>query len=296
MVSDRKEVSHNRQKKIAVINDFSGFGRCSIAVCLPIISAMKIQCCPLPTAIFSNHTGFESFFLKDCTEYMEPYAEEWKKLDLRFDGIMTGFLGSCRQIEIVSRFFGHFHTDSCTALIDPVMGDYGELYPTYSEALAESMHELVRFADILTPNLTEACILTGRTYREDFTEAELESIAGELSDMGPEKVVISGLSDGCDLLNYVYQSGCRPEMIREHKVGGFRSGTGDVFSSIIAADAVNGWDFAESVRHASSFIAKTLRCTIRRGIPETDGICFEEFLCELGDTRCGKGGQENEKR
>lgn len=286
-MSDRKEkrTDHNRQKKIAVINDFSGFGRCSIAVCLPVISAMKIQCCPLPTAVFSNHTGFESFFLKDFTDYMEPYAEEWKKLDLRFEGIMTGFLGSQRQIEIVSRFFESFHRGDCIALVDPVMGDYGKLYPTYSEALARDMHELVRFADILTPNLTEACILTGRSYREDFSEAELYEIAGDLSEMGPGKIVISGLSEGCDLLNYVFERGSSPVMVREHKVGGFRSGTGDVFSSVIAGDAVNGREFADSVRHASAFIAKTLRRTIELGIPETDGICFEEFLWELGGTK-----------
>ena len=286
-MSDRKEkrTDHNRQKKIAVINDFSGFGRCSIAVCLPVISAMKIQCCPLPTAVFSNHTGFESFFLKDFTDYMEPYAEEWKKLDLQFEGIMTGFLGSQRQIEIVSRFFESFHRGDCIALVDPVMGDYGQLYPTYSEALARDMHELVRFADILTPNLTEACILTGRSYREDFSEAELYEIAGDLSEMGPGKIVISGLSEGCDLLNYVFERGSSPVMVREHKVGGFRSGTGDVFSSVIAGDAVNGREFADSVRHASAFIAKTLRRTIELGIPETDGICFEEFLWELGGTK-----------
>ncbi len=286
-MSDRKEkrTDHNRQKKIAVINDFSGFGRCSIAVCLPVISAMKIQCCPLPTAVFSNHTGFESFFLKDFTDYMEPYAEEWKKLDLQFEGIMTGFLGSQRQIEIVSRFFESFHRGDCIALVDPIMGDYGKLYPTYSEALARDMHELVRFADILTPNLTEACILTGRSYREDFSEAELYEIAGDLSEMGPGKIVISGLSEGCDLLNYVFERGSSPVMVREHKVGGFRSGTGDVFSSVIAGDAVNGREFADSVRHASAFIAKTLRRTIELGIPETDGICFEEFLWELGGTK-----------
>lgn len=273
---------HNKQKKIAVINDFSGFGRCSIAVCLPVISAMKIQCCPLPTAVFSNHTGFESFFLRDCTEYMESYAEEWKKLNLKFDGIMTGFLGSHEQIDIVRNFLQHFHREGCTALIDPVMGDYGKLYPTYSEELAKGMHQLVKHADILTPNLTEACILTGTDYREDMPEEKLEDIAGRLADMGPDRIVISGLSDGCDLLNYVYERGKEPLIIRETRVGGFRSGTGDVFSSIIAADAVRGHDFASSVRRASSFIAKALRKTVELDIPDTDGICFEEYLWELG--------------
>ena len=276
-------MSHNKQKKIAVINDFSGFGRCSISVCLPVISAMKIQCCALPTAIFSNHTGFESFFFKDCTDDMEAYAGEWKKLDLKFDGMMTGFLGSHRQIEIVERFFRDFHTTECLTLVDPVMGDYGKLYPTYSEALAKDMHELVKYADILTPNLTEACILTGREYREDLSEKELLDLAERLSGMGPEKVVISGLSDGSDLLNYVYQRERMPMIVREHRVGDFRSGTGDVFASIIAADAVSGRDFVWSVKRASSFIGRTLKRTVEMGIPKTDGICFEEFLCELGE-------------
>ena len=170
-------------------------------------------------------------------------------------------------------------------IIDPVMGDYGNPYPTYTADLCNKMKQLVEDADILTPNLTEACILTGRSYREDFSEAELYEIAGDLSEMGPGKIVISGLSEGCDLLNYVFERGSSPVMVREHKVGGFRSGTGDVFSSVIAGDAVNGREFADSVRHASAFIAKTLRRTIELGIPETDGICFEEFLWELGGTK-----------
>ena len=123
-------VSHNNQKKVAVVNDFSGFGRCSIAVSLPILSVMKIQCCPVPTSIFSNHTGFDSYFFDDYTEKMESYIEEWKKLGLRFEGICTGFLGSERQIELVRRFLEDFTTENTCVLIDPVMGDYGKPYPT----------------------------------------------------------------------------------------------------------------------------------------------------------------------
>ena len=130
---------HNHQKKIAVINDFCGFGRCSIAASLPIISALKIQCCPLPTSIFSNHTGFESFYFNDYTENMQKYIDEWKKLDLHFNGILSGFLGSAEQIEIVTAFLKHFKDESTITVIDPVMGDYGKLYPTYSPVLAEKM-------------------------------------------------------------------------------------------------------------------------------------------------------------
>ncbi len=274
-------MSHNHQKKIAVINDFSGFGRCSIAVSLPVISALKIQCCPLPTAIFSNHTGFESFYSVDFTEHMNAYINEWEKLDLKFNGILTGFLGSAEQLEIVRSFLERFKTESTVTVIDPVMGDYGKLYPTYSSNLAKKMSSLVPYADILTPNLTEACILTQTDYHADIDEDGLIEKCEKLSDMGPKKIVISGLENGENLDNFVYEAGKSAVTVRQHKVGACRSGTGDVFSSIIAADAVNGSNFSASVCHASSFIAKALRRTLELGLPKTDGICFEEFLSEI---------------
>lgn len=274
-------MSHNRQKKIAVINDFCGFGRCSIAAALPIISAMKIQCCPLPTAIFSNHTGYDSFTYTDYTAHMDAYIDEWVKLGLRFHGILTGFLGSPEQIQIVQRFLALFKTEDTITVIDPVMGDYGTLYPTYSPRLAQQMRALVPYADILTPNLTEACILTETDYRADMDAQALTALCEKLSDMGPKKIVISGLEQGDDLENFIYEAGKQPQTVRAHKVGPCRSGTGDVFSSIIAADAVNAVDFADSVRHASSFIAKVLQRTVALDLPKTDGICFEEFLQEI---------------
>lgn len=272
---------HNHQKKIAVINDFCGFGRCSISVSLPIISAMKIQCCPLPTSIFSNHTGFESFYYTDFTDHMDRYMNEWAKLDLRFNAILTGFLGAPEQIDIVKRFIERFKSENTITVIDPVMGDYGKLYPTYSPNLAERMSSLVRYADILTPNLTEACILTGTEYCADMDELELIKICEKLNSIGPKKIVISGLERGDDLVNFIFEEGHPSLMITEHKVGPCRSGTGDVFASVIAADAVNGVDFRDSVRRASSFIAKVLRRALELDLPKTDGICFEEFLTEL---------------
>lgn len=274
-------MSHNCQKKIAVINDFCGFGRCSIAVSLPIISAMKIQCCPVPTSIFSNHTGYDSFFYTDYTRHMNAYIDEWLKLGLKFNGILTGFLGSPEQIGIVKRFFEIFKKDDTVTIVDPVMGDDGKLYQTYSAVLAEQMASLVPYADILTPNLTEACILTKTEYKTDISEAELYDICEKLSANGPKKIVISGLERGHDLENFVYEYGKEPQIIREHKAGPCRAGTGDVFSSIIAADVVNGIEFDDAVRHATSFIAKTLRRTSELDLPETDGICFEEYLTEI---------------
>ncbi len=275
-------MSHNRQKKIAVINDFCGFGRCSIAVSLPIISALKIQCCPLPTSIFSNHTGYDSFYYTDYTSHMEAYFGEWKKLDLQFEGILTGYLGSPEQIGIVKKFLQEFKTDRTLTVIDPVMGDNGKLYQAYSEGLADQMVALVPYADILTPNLTEACILTETEYRSDMGEAELGVMCEKLCNMGCGAVVISGIRRGEYLENYVFEKGKDPKVILVKKVGACRAGTGDVFSSVIAADAVNGADIADAVRHASDFIAKVLHRTEEMGLPTADGICFEEFLSEIG--------------
>ena len=272
---------HNRQKKIAVINDFCGFGRCSIAASLPIISAMKVQCCPMPTSIFSNHTGYESFFYTDYTQHMNAYMDQWQKLGLTFNGILTGFLGSPQQAALVKRFFSLFKSEHTLVIMDPVMGDNGKLYPTYSAVLAEQMAGLLPYADILTPNLTEACILTGTAYKKDMDTAELLAVCEKLSAMGPKKIVISGLEHQDSLDNFVYESGKEPLIITEPKAGPCRAGTGDVFSSIIAADTVNGVAFSDAVGHAASFIARVLRRTTELDLPITDGICFEEYLTEI---------------
>ena len=275
-------IDHNRQKKIAVINDISGFGRCSIAVSMPIISAMKVQCCPVPTSIFSNHTGFPEFFFDDYTEKMQAYIDNWKKLHLEFHGIQTGFLGSEQQIEIVKQFIEDFWTPHTMVIIDPVMGDHGKTYPTYTPELCQAMKQLVAYADILTPNLTEACILTDTPFHEGhWTMKELEQLAQQLAAQGPEKIVITGVPQKKYVSNLVFEQGGVPKLLRTLRIGSERSGTGDVFSSIIAADAVNHVPFEQSVRKASRFIKKCILRSIELGLPKTDGVCFEEFLTTL---------------
>lgn len=274
-------MSHNNQKKIAVINDFSGFGRCSIAVALPIISTLKIQCCPLPTSIFSNHTGFDSFFFDDYTDKMPLYINEWKKLGLQFDGITSGFLGSKKQIEIVTQFFKDFKTKENIIIVDPVMGDYGKIYATYTKEMCEEMKKLVQYADIITPNITELCILTDTPYQEKWKISELEKMTEELAEKGPEKIVVTGIVQKEFIANFCYEKGKSPKILRCHRVGTQRSGTGDVFSSIIAADAVNQVPFDKSVKKASNFIKKCILKSIEMGIPVTDGVCFEELLQTL---------------
>lgn len=271
-----------RQKRIAVINDVTGFGRCSVAVALPIISAMKIQCCPLPTAILSAHTAFPNFFLKDFTPYMEQYMEHWKSQHLEFEGITTGFLSSKEQISQVIHFFELFKSEKNLVLVDPVMGDYGKLYTSYTEEMCNEMKKIVPYADILTPNLTEACRLLDIPYHEaDLSDSGLLDICERLSHMGPDKIVITGLQCENKITNFLYEKGKEPEKIVVDKIGKDRSGTGDVFTSVVFADIINGNDFHSAVQKAVDFINKSIQFTEELDTPEYYGLCFEEFLTEL---------------
>ncbi len=275
-------MSHNKQKKIAVINDISGFGRCSASVSLPVISHMRVQACLLPTSIFSNHTGFASYYYEDFTDKMLQYMGEWKKLDLRFEGIASGFLGSAEQIEIVQEFIHQFRDERTQVIIDPVMGENGKSYPTYTEEMCDKMKHLVEYADILTPNVTEACMLTGMPFKEkDWQRKELLEMMARLRGLGAKKIVVSGLDSGQFISNVVSEVPGECKLLRQKRVGKVRSGTGDIFASIIAADCVNGVDFETSVRKAAAFVQECIRVTERFDIPETDGVCFEEVLHKL---------------
>ena len=266
-----------RQKKIAMINDLSGYGRCSLTVAIPILSAMKVQCCPIPTSILSNHTGFPVYFFDDYTEKMGEFIHKWKELELTFDGIVSGFLGSEAQIEIVMDVIRQFRQEDTKVIIDPIMGDHGETYATYTPAMCSRMKELVSMGDIVTPNLTEACILTGRTYRRDgWSRKELGELAGEIQAMGPECVVITGVNQGGFIMNVVAE-GERTAFPRTRRVGHERPGTGDVFSSVVSA-AVRGWSLDSAVRLAASFVKACIARSEELDIPIANGVCFEELM------------------
>lgn len=271
-----------RQKRMAVINDFSGFGRCSLTVSIPIISAMKIQCCGIPTAIFSNHTGYEEFFFDDYTDKMREYYRMWEKLGLTFDGIYTGFLGSVRQVELVEDFIHRFAAPQTVIVVDPVMGDNGRRYATVDDALCEELKKLIPLATILTPNLTEACLLAGTGYRENGTgKEELLQIAVRLREQGAGNLVITGIRDGDTISDFIFREDGSADLLSQPVSGTPHAGTGDVFASIVAADAVNGVDFRTSVRKAGAFVGRAIALSDEMHIPTQDGVCFEEILSEL---------------
>ncbi len=267
---------------MALINDVTGFGRCSVAVQQPIVSAMKIQACVMPTAVLSTHTGFSNYFLYDFTPYMEQYMNNWQEQNISFDGICTGFLGSKEQIELVVQFFRKFKKQNTIAVVDPVMGDYGKLYSSYTEEMCNEMKKLLCYADVLTPNLTEACRLLDTDYDTvQISMESLETIAEQLSAKGPKKIVITGLQKGNRILNFIYEKGEESRVIEIDKIGEDRSGTGDVFSAIVSASLVNGDTFFDAVEKAVNFINKAIAYTVELEIPLNYGLCFEEYLTEL---------------
>ncbi len=279
------------QKTIAMVNDLSGYGRCSLTVAMPIVSAMGIQCCPVPTSILSNHTGFPVWFFDDYTDKMERYLEKWRELDLRFDGIATGFLGSQQQIQIVSHMIKNFRKNGTKVLVDPIMGDHGKPYSTYTPGMCREMEMLVKLADVVTPNVTEACILTGKEYRkEGWKQKELEEMAYEIQKMGPSSVVITGVPSEKSLTNVVLEPERGIVFQCGRRTGNDRPGTGDVFSSVVAGSMVLGWELSEGVELGAEFVKKCIQKSDELDIPVKNGVCFELLLPEL-IMRCKKGAK-----
>ena len=271
-----------RQKRIALVNDITGFGRCSVTVQLPLISAMRVQACPLPTAILSVHTGFPNHYLDDYTERMRPYMENWAANELDFDAILTGFLGSEAQINLVLECIARFKQPQTQVIVDPVMGDNGRLYSSYTPALCEKMRQLLPYADVVTPNLTEACQLLGCHYPTDglVSDAELAEMAAGIAAMGPRSVVITGLHAGDYVCTYLYADGTG-RSFDNPKVGRDRSGSGDAFAAIVAAALVRGISLEEGARRAAEFIGHCLVYAEQLDLPWNYGLPFEEFMGEL---------------
>ncbi len=272
-----------KQKKIALINDITGFGRCSVSVMAPVISAMKIQTVAVPTAILSTHTQFPEYYFDDYTSRMKDYIQTYKNLNIEFDGIATGFLGSREQVDIVIDFIQRFRTKDSMVLIDPVMGDYGKLYKTYTPEMCEKMKSLVGYADILTPNLTELCTLLGADYGDgEFSPKQLGEMCRELAEKGPEHIVVTGIPfHRKQIMNYTYSRDEEPRIVMVDRIGSDRSGTGDLISAIIAGMYMNGHSFYDSVRKAAEYASKCIRYCEENQVPSYWGLCFEMYMKDL---------------
>lgn len=278
-------------RKIAVVNDMSGLGRCSLTAAMPVLSVLGTECCPLPTAVLSNQTGYDSFFCADLTDKMPSYIAEWRKLRVHFDGILTGYLASAKQADMLLAFLDEFKTEQTLYVCDPVMADDGRVYDTYDNALCDKIKMLAARADVLTPNLTELCILTGVSYAgltaERSSAAYLQKIADTASVLlrgSVQTVVVTGIHREAQICNLIVTADGF-SAVQSRCYGGSYSGTGDLFSAVLTGELVRGKTVQSAVEKAVRFLEASIAETYLQGTDRNDGVNFQNHLEMLFDEK-----------
>ncbi len=270
--------------RVAAVHDMCGYGNCSLTAAIPILSAAGCDVCPVPTALFSAHTRYSVFTFHDTTEILDGYLDAWRKENVDLDGVYSGFLGSAEQVAIIKRLYSQY--PHALRLVDPVMGDGGEIYATYTPELCEAMGTLVDGADVLMPNLTEASILTKRTYPgRDLSDAEVDDMIDALLDLGAKNVVLKGIDhDDGTIRNYVASadSGASGKQELAHiKLPFMTHGTGDAFASALCGALMAGRPLAESAHIAGEFVRHAMKNTQYQPHHDERGLSFELNLDEL---------------
>lgn len=270
------------QKRIVTIQDISCFGKCSLTVALPLISACSIECDILPTALLSTHTAFSDFTFLNLENELEAIYQHWQALKIQFDGIYTGYLGSAHQIDLVLDFISRFKTEKNFLFIDPAMADNGKLYAGFDMNFVEKMRELFRAAEIADPNLTEACLLAGIPYKESFDENELLELCHKLSDLGPSQIILTGVKKKNKIGAVWYDKKTKELNGYFHELLAYSShGTGDVFSSVLAAMLTLGKDLKTSIRNACDFTFICMKTTEPDREWHHYGVQFEKCIPDL---------------
>lgn len=272
--------------RIAAIHDLSCFGRCSLTIALPVLSAMGCQCCPLPTALLSAHTGFPGNTFLDLTVEMGRIADHWAAMDLQFDAIYSGFLGSADQVDTVARFFDTFKKSDTAVIVDPVMGDHGTAYRTCTPELCRGMRVLAENSDVITPNLTEAALLLDRPY-EEIRQSDAYEVVRRLSLGGRRSVVLTGYSSESGqtgALCFDRDSGESKAVQTPREPQDF-SGTGDLFASVLAGGVAKGVPLFQAAQAAADFVRDCIARTLAEGLTEQDGVDFEPLLGQLTSSK-----------
>lgn len=270
--------------QVAAIHDLSCFGRCALTVIIPTLSALGIQTVPLPTALLSTHTGgFENMFFYDLSSEMNKISEHFAELELKFDAIYSGFLGSEAQIKQVSDFIDRFSKPNTLILVDPVMGDDGVLYSTYTKALGKGMQQLVQKADVITPNYTEACFLTETPYiptqsmKYDEIAELAQTLIRKLSKFGNKQIVMTGLETADSIITCgVTEKGMFIDERERHAAS--YPGTGDIFASTLLGYLINGDDLETATHKACKFTARVIEYTMKFPTPHRNGVMLEPCL------------------
>ena len=276
-------------KKLAIINDLSGFGRCSLTAAISVTTTMGVQACPLPTAILSSQTGYPSYVHYDFTHEIGEITTEWEKINPMFSGIYIGFISSVEQIDEILNFVKKFHHAPTFLMVDPIMGDNGHIFSIFSDEIRSKIKQLTLLADIIIPNLTELCILTDTDYatlQNDKSVAEfLESIheiARTYCLQGPAQIVITGIrytnDSGQELIGNSYVTSHTTYHYATPNLGGSYSGTGDLFAACLAAGIAQNIPVSQIIPQASSFIQAAIADSIAHQVPSIEGINYEKFL------------------
>ena len=277
-------------KRVFAIHDLSGIGKCSLTVALPIISAMGIETSVIPTAVLSTHTQFKGFTFRDLSNDIPEIATHWKKEKFFFDAIYTGYLGSIEQIDMLKRFFKEFKTDNNFIFVDPVMGDNGKLYSGFDEKFAIEMKGLCKNADIIVPNITEACYMLHREYKEEYSEEEIKKFLIELTNLGPKYAVLTGVSfekNEIGVMAYNKETNKYFSYFRE-KIPDKYHGTGDIFSSTLVGAIVNNNSIEEALKIAVDYVWETIADTYKEKKEISYGVNFETKLPYLINRINGK--------
>lgn len=272
-------------QKVAAIHDLSGFGRASLTVIIPILSRMGIQVCPLPTAVLSTHSKYRDFHFVDLTDHMPPMIEHWKQLDLHFNGIYSGFLGSHRQIDIVKDFIDTFRREGQLVVVDPVLGDDGRIYTPLSQDHVTEMRSLIQKADIITPNLTEASLLLDRDFPREISHQQIKDWILELSDKGPGIVIVTSVPEEkkhgiTSVIAYNRKDG-RFWKVSVNYLPANYPGTGDAFASVITGALLSGDSLPIAIDRAVRFTSMGVRATFGYDYDTDQGILLERILDTL---------------
>ena len=267
-------------KRIITIQDISCVGKCSLTVALPIISAMGVEAAILPTAVLSTHTMFSNFTFKDLADQIEPIAAHWKNENIAFDAVYTGYLGSFEQIDLMKKFFDDFKTESNLLFVDPAMADNGKLYPAFDEAFAKHMGTLCAKADIIVPNITEACFMTGSEYKSEYDEDYVKELLVKLSELGAKISILTGVSFAKGKTGVMgYDRETKEFSYYEHdKLPQSFHGTGDIFSSTCVGAMMNGMEWKEAVKVAADYTAECIRLTLEDPSKPWYGVNFEQAI------------------
>jgi pyridoxine kinase len=268
--------------RIAAVHDLCGYGKCSLGVAIPVLSAAGCDVCPVPTSLFSAHTRFPVFHMHDTTDMLTPYLDAWNAEQVEVDAIYSGFLGAAEQVEAIQRLYReHPHA---LRIVDPVMGDGGKQYATYTDELCAAMGTLVDGADVLTPNLTEASILTGIPYEgQDVSEDYVRRVADALVAMGAKTVVLKGVvHEGEQIIrNYVTGADLAFAEVSSELLPFMLHGTGDLYASALLAAVMSGRSLIDAVAFAGDFVRDALRITCDQPDYEIRGVSFETILSEV---------------